>query len=108
MTPTRLRSTRCCAATMEAWFPIMAKPIPRGVGITFFDGFAGPGEYTNSQVSSRRAIALEQALRSDVAGRGTPIRLVFIEQDMRQSRSAPARAPLGRPSSPQPSQAAPT
>lgn len=66
---------------LKAWFPIMAKQF-RGEGITFLDGFSGPGEYTNSQVSSP-AIAMAQALRSDVAGLGTPIRLVFIEE-MRQ------------------------
>ncbi len=69
---------------LDAWFPIMAKQF-RDVGITFFDGFAGPGEYTNSQVSSP-AIAMAQSLRSDVAGGGTPIRLVFIEQDRRRAQ----------------------
>jgi len=68
----------------EAWFPIMASQF-HDVGITFFDGFAGPGEYTNSQVSSP-VIAVGQSLRSDVAGRGTPIRLVFIERDRRRAQ----------------------
>ncbi|MCY4163128.1 MAG: hypothetical protein OXE93_02765 [bacterium] len=35
------------------------------VGITFFDGFAGPGEYINSQESSF-VIAMKQAHRSEV------------------------------------------
>ncbi len=47
-------------------------------GITFLDGFAGPGEYTNAQDSSP-AIAMEQALRSEVTRWGTPTRLVFVE-----------------------------
>ena len=50
----------------------------RDNGITFFDGFAGPGEYTNAQESSP-AIAMEQALRSDVTCYGTQTRLVFVE-----------------------------
>lgn len=62
---------------MSAWFPIMANHF-RDNGITFFDGFAGPGEYTNSGDSSP-AIAMQQALRSDVQCHGTQIRLVFVE-----------------------------
>lgn len=50
----------------------------RDTGITFFDGFAGPGEYTNAQDSSP-AIAMEQALRIDVTCHGTQTRLVFVE-----------------------------
>lgn len=64
---------------LSAWFPIMASQF-RDVGITFFDGFAGPGEYTNAQDSSP-AIAMEQALRSEVTGSGTQTRLVFVEKD---------------------------
>ena len=62
---------------MSAWFPIMASRF-RDTGITFFDGFAGPGEYTNANDSSP-AIAMEQALRSAVTCYGTQTRLVFIE-----------------------------
>lgn len=62
---------------MSAWFPIMAKQF-RDVGITYFDGFAGPGEYKNAQDSSP-AIAMEQALRSEVTRWGTQTRLVFVE-----------------------------
>lgn len=62
---------------MSAWFPIMANHF-RDNGITFFDGFAGPGEYTNAQESSP-AIAMRQALRSDVRCYGTQTRLVFVE-----------------------------
>jgi three-Cys-motif partner protein len=63
---------------MSAWFPIMAKQF-RDNGITFFDGFAGPGEYTNSRDSSP-VIAMEQALRSEVTRWGTQTRLVFVEK----------------------------
>ncbi|MDE0655975.1 MAG: three-Cys-motif partner protein TcmP, partial [Acidimicrobiaceae bacterium] len=62
---------------MSAWFPIMANHF-RDDGITFFDGFAGPGEYTNSRDSSP-AIAMQQALRIDVKCYGTQTRLVFVE-----------------------------
>ena len=55
----------------------MAKQF-RDVGITFFDGFAGPGEYTNAQDSSP-AIAMKQALRNDVKCYGAEMRLVFVE-----------------------------
>jgi three-Cys-motif partner protein len=63
---------------LAAWFPIMARQF-RGAGITFLDGFAGPGEYTNSHVSSP-VIAMEQASRPDVVGCGTPTRMIFVEQ----------------------------
>ncbi len=62
---------------MSAWFPIMARQYC-DTGITFFDGFAGPGEYTNAQDSSP-VIAMEQALRSDVTCYGAQTRLVFVE-----------------------------
>ena len=62
---------------LSAWFPIMASQF-RDIGITFFDGFAGPGKYTNAQDSSP-AIAVEQALRSEVTRHGTQTRLVFVE-----------------------------
>ena len=64
---------------MSAWFPIMAKQFDE-IGITFFDGFAGPGQYTNAQESSP-AIAMEQALRPEVTRWGTEKRLVFVEVD---------------------------
>ena len=64
---------------MSAWFPIMAKQFDE-IGITFFDGFAGPGQYTNAQESSP-AIAMEQALRPEVTRWGTQKRLVFVEVD---------------------------
>ena len=58
----------------------MAKQF-RDSGITFFDGFAGPGEYTNAQESSP-TIAMEQARRSDVTRYSTQTRLVFVEDHL--------------------------
>jgi three-Cys-motif partner protein len=55
----------------------MAKQF-RDDGITFFDGFAGPGEYTNAQESSP-VIAMTQAMRPEVTTWGTSTRLVFVE-----------------------------
>ena len=49
---------------LNAWFPIMARQF-RETGITFLDGFAGPGEYTNASESSP-TIAIAQAMRDDV------------------------------------------
>ena len=68
---------------LQAWFPIMAKKF-HDTGITFLDGFAGPGEYENSNESSP-VIAMEQALRPEVTCTQTETRLVFIEQ--RQGRA---------------------
>ncbi len=68
---------------LSAWFPIMATRF-RIEGITFLDGFAGPGEYLNSQESSP-VIAMGQALRSEVTQRGTNTRLVFIEEQKRRA-----------------------
>lgn len=68
---------------LSAWFPIMANQF-RSDGITFLDGFAGPGEYTNSQESSP-AIAMAQAMRGEVASYGASTRLVFIENDRRRA-----------------------
>ena len=62
---------------LDAWFPIMAKQF-RDVGITFLDGFAGPGKYMNASDSSP-AIAMQQAMRSEVTRWGTRTRLMFIE-----------------------------
>lgn len=67
---------------MEAWFPIMATQF-RKQGITFFDGFAGPGEYTNA-LDSSPLIALRQAFRTEVKSTGAPVRIVLVEQDPRR------------------------
>lgn len=63
---------------MMAWFPIMAVQF-RDQGITFLDGFAGPGEYTNARQSSP-LIAMRQAHRQEVTRTGTEVRLVLIEE----------------------------
>ena len=68
---------------MSAWFPIMASQF-RDIGITFFDGFAGPGEYTNAKDSSP-TIATEQALRSEVTRHSTQTRLIFVEEHLGRS-----------------------
>lgn len=85
---------------LMAWFPIMAKQF-HSDGITFLDGFAGPGAYSNSPESSP-VIAMEQAVRDEVAQLRTPIRLVFIEQqknraehlkNLLEDRFGPSRRP---------------
>jgi three-Cys-motif partner protein len=87
---------------LMAWFPIMAKQF-RTEGITFLDGFAGPGEYKNSKESSP-VIAMTQALRREVVEQQTLTRLVFIEKDKRRAehlaallneRFPPADRPTG-------------
>lgn len=67
---------------LSAWFPIMATQF-RGDGITFLDGFAGPGEYTNSDESSP-VIAMSQAHRTEVVAARARTRLVFVEDDRRR------------------------
>ena len=67
---------------LMAWFPIMATQY-RDRGITYMDGFAGPGEYLNSDESSP-VIAMSQAHRGDVARHGAQIRMLFIESDVRR------------------------
>ncbi|MFN3256271.1 MAG: three-Cys-motif partner protein TcmP [Ilumatobacter sp.] len=61
---------------LQAWFPIVAR-YSKG-GVTYVDGFAGPGKYTNSDESSP-TIALGQARRTEVAKWANPLRLVFLE-----------------------------
>jgi three-Cys-motif partner protein len=66
---------------LMAWFPIVAR-YSRG-GVTYVDGFAGPGKYTNSDESSP-TIAMSQACRTEVAKWTNPLRLVFLESDARR------------------------
>lgn len=66
---------------LMGWFPAMTNTFGN-TGVTFLDGFAGPGKYTNSDESSP-VIALEQAHRTDL-GR-CPIRMLFIEADKRRA-----------------------
>ena len=65
---------------MSAWFPIMANQF-RDMGITFFDGFAGLGEYMNAQDSSPTSFSTEAAAAGDrkavvVTGRKGSVRFV--------------------------------
>jgi three-Cys-motif partner protein len=68
---------------LSAWFPIMAQQFRDG-GITFLDGFAGPGEYTNSDESSP-VIAMLQAHRAEVVSTHARTRLVFVEDHRRRA-----------------------
>ena len=63
---------------LQAWFPIMTTTF-RDTGITILDGYAGPGEYTNS-IESSPVIIMEQALRPEVTSTRAPLRLIFIEE----------------------------
>jgi three-Cys-motif partner protein len=62
---------------LAAWFPILLQGgFP---GVTFFDGFAGPGEYTRGEEGSP-LIALRQVLdRPELLRLRKPIRFIFIE-----------------------------
>jgi three-Cys-motif partner protein len=62
---------------LAAWFPILLQG--RFPGVTFFDGFAGPGEYNGGEEGSP-IIALRQVLdRPELLRLGKPVRFVFIE-----------------------------
>jgi three-Cys-motif partner protein len=65
---------------LQAWFPIIARKYP---SLTYAEGFAGPNEYEGGEPGSP-TYALRQSQRPDVAGRGTSLRYVFVEQ--RQDR----------------------
>jgi three-Cys-motif partner protein len=62
---------------LAAWFPILLQGgFP---GVTFFDGFAGPGEYKKGEEGSP-IIALRQVLdRPELLRLGKRVRFVFIE-----------------------------
>ena len=62
---------------LAAWFPILLQGgFP---GVTFFDGFAGPGEYKRGEEGSP-IIALRQILdRPELLRLRKPVRFVFIE-----------------------------
>jgi three-Cys-motif partner protein len=62
---------------LAAWFPILLQGgFP---GVTFFDGFAGPGEYKRGEEGSP-IIALRQFLdRPELLRLRKPVRFVFIE-----------------------------
>lgn len=67
---------------LQAWFPIMVHGgFP---GITYAEGYAGPGEYTGGEAGSP-IIALEQVFdRPAILGANVPIRFVFTERDERR------------------------
>ena len=63
---------------LAAWFPIMLHGgFP---GVTYAEGFAGPGEYAGGEEGSPM-IALRQVVdRPDLVKLGKPTRFVFVEQ----------------------------
>lgn len=63
---------------LQAWFPILLQGgFP---GLTYAEGFAGPGEYTHGEPGSP-IIALEQVLdRPELLGLGIPVRFAFVEE----------------------------
>jgi len=63
---------------LMAWFPIMSR-YTESTGITYAEGFSGPGEYRNSTESSP-VIAMTQACRREVVANGSQIRMLFLEE----------------------------
>lgn len=63
---------------LQAWFPILCSRFQRS-GVTYAEGFAGPGEYLDHSEGSP-VIALRQALRPDVTRHQCPIRVLCIEK----------------------------
>ncbi len=68
---------RVLAGYYDAWYPIMLSTWPR---LTVFEGYAGPGEYSDGEEGSP-IIALRRLLdRPDLVLRGKPVRFVFVEE----------------------------
>jgi three-Cys-motif partner protein len=67
---------------LQAWFAIMGSSF-RGRDLWYIDGFAGPGEYTNSQEGSPIAAmkAANAALTETPRWSAGNIRCVFMEED---------------------------
>lgn len=63
---------------LQAWFPILCSRFQRS-GVTYAEGFAGPGEYLDHSEGSP-VIALRQALRPDVTQHDCTIRFVCVEK----------------------------
>lgn len=63
---------------LQAWFPILCSRFQRS-GVTYAEGFAGPGEYLDHSEGSP-VIALRQALRPDVTRHQCPIRVLCVEK----------------------------
>lgn len=63
---------------LQAWYPIMLQAgFP---GVTYAEGFAGPGEYSKGEPGSP-VIALEESLdRAGVVGIGKPLRFALVEE----------------------------
>jgi three-Cys-motif partner protein len=69
---------------LEAWFPILLQS-QYFKAVTYLDGFAGPGEYTNAPQAGSPLIALGQVLdRPEIEHLGKPANFVFIEDDARR------------------------
>jgi three-Cys-motif partner protein len=67
---------------LEAWFPIILQGGFRG--LTYFEGFAGPGEYSGGE-SGSPIIALNALLEQrQILGTAQMARFVFIELDSRR------------------------
>lgn len=64
---------------LDAWFPIVAQT-HKTTGITYLDGFAGPGRYTDGAPGSP-LIAHNAARNPKILEGQTPVRLIFIEKD---------------------------
>lgn len=69
-------------AYLQAWFPIIASRFS-DVGLTYAEGFAGPGEYEHGEVGSP-IIAMDQANRQDVLRSQAPIRVVLVEKSKKR------------------------
>jgi three-Cys-motif partner protein len=71
---------------LKAWFPILTHQSTKvrqgSKEVLFIDGFAGPGEYTNSPHGSP-VIALNSVLDHDLLF-PIPVHLLFIEQDQKR------------------------
>jgi three-Cys-motif partner protein len=68
---------------LQAWYRILLHSFPRGV--TYADGFAGPGEYIGGHPGSP-VIAVRAALESDPPPtRQKPVYLLFAEKDERRA-----------------------
>lgn len=63
---------------LDAWFPIVASRWS-DTGVTYAEGFAGPGEYANGGLGSP-LLALQAAMRPEVSKHPTEVRMIFVEK----------------------------
>ncbi len=85
------------ARYLDAWFPIIATRWS-DTGVTYAEGFAGPGEYANGGLGSP-LLALQAATRPEVSKHPTDIRLIFVEKSrdrLGHLKALVARRGLGR------------